>query len=117
MRNPAEATGASRAPDAGVDPSLHLAAMLDRLDELIALSRAARGHREDRDENPWEAWEREVALASNSVEELTRLRGVVAASPDLRADLIDELREEIHVGARRTDSWRIAAAVLSEFAL
>jgi anti-sigma28 factor (negative regulator of flagellin synthesis) len=53
-------------------------------------------------------------LESARVREIGELRAVITGLPDVRADLVLRLREEIASGFYGTDSRRIAQAMLDE---
>lgn len=92
------------------DAVSRLRGMLDRLED------GERQGRADGAARPTEpaGGRADMVEVSARAQEIRQLRDAIAASPELRQQLVDSLREEIASGRYRIDGSRIADALLSE---
>ena len=92
----------------GSDPLLRLKSLLNRMDEGDKPERA-----DDRAPASSAVRADEVRLSSRA-HEIRALKDRIDASPEIRQEIVTQLREEISSGRYRIDGTRIADAMLAE---
>lgn len=98
----------------GSDPLSRLRDMMDRLDETDRASRTQSGDRKGEERTEAASGSGDTVQFSERAQEIRKLRDAIDTSPDLRQELVEQLRGEIASGQYRIDGTKIAGGILSE---
>ncbi len=96
----------------GSDPLSRLREMLGKIEETERSSRAKSSERSGQSSDVTSTDSVEV---SPRAVEMRRLREEIETSPEVRQELVDQLKDEISSGRYRIDGTKIADSMLSEF--
>lgn len=96
----------------GSDPLGRLKGLLDRIQKQDQVTQGQEAQKGASAEGA--AGTKDRLVVSSRAQELAALRDAVEASPDVRRELVEQLREEISSGRYRVDGTRIADALLRE---